>query len=465
MTRASALVETLGIPTVTVLCSGFVKQGQLTAKGLGMPHLPHVIHPGHVNFVTPEELEVNVAGPMMQQVIQGLTVQPPEAEFEVEPDKRDVIFSGTFEEVNDHFLLKEWSEGLPIVPPTVEKIEEFLRFTDRSPDELLGTLLPDSREGTVWNVAANGVMSGCRPEYMPVLLAVVEGMLDPVFGHEHLGHTPATETLIIVGGEIVKQLGFNSGQAALRPGFQANTSIGRFWRMYLRNVAGFLPQKTDKGCFGGNFRIVLAENEAAVTEMGWPTHSADEGYQPGDSIVTVTSCTEMTQAIEVGDPSAEQILRNIEARMADNHMFIQFFFRGMVTRPTVILTPAILKVLTDQGWTKQAVREHFYENAKLHVNRLSGMIVERFYRGIRAGNWPEQLGTSMDLDRDIQMVSSPDDFIIVVAGDPDRDHVMIGSGNGYIGFPVTKPVRVPESWDTLLADERKRQRRARRQTR
>jgi hypothetical protein len=462
VTRASVLVEKLGIPTVTVLCDGFVQQGKLTAKGLGMPHLPHAVHPGHVNFVTREELDANVAGPMMQQVIDGLTVQPPEAEFEPEPDKRDIVFSGSFEEVNDHFLLKEWSDGLPVVPPTIEKVEEFLRFTDRDPDKVLGTLLPESREATIWSIAVNGVMSGCRPEYMPVLIAIVEGMLDPVFGHEHLGHTPGTETLIIVGGDMVKQLGFNSGQAALRTGFQANTSIGRFWRMYMRNGCGFIPHKTDKGCFGGNFRIVLAENEDAVAERGWPTHGVDEGFQAGANIVTITSCTEMTQAIEVGDPSAEQILRNIEARMADNHMFIQFFFRGMVTRPTVVLTPAILKVLTEQGWTKQAVREHFYENAKLRVSRLSGMIVERFYRGIRAGSWPEQLGTSMDLDRDIQMVSSPEDFIIVVAGDPDRDHVMIGSGNGYIGFPVTKPVRLPENWDALLADQRRKQRRARR---
>ncbi|MFT4085126.1 MAG: hypothetical protein QM638_21300 [Nocardioides sp.] len=429
-------------------------QGKLTAKGLGLPNLPHTIHPGHVNFVTDEQLEANVAGTMLDQVIEGLTVQPEEEGFVREPGKRDIIFEGTYEEVNEYFLEHEWSEGLPIVPPTIDKVEQFLRFTDRDPDEVLGKLLPDSREATIWNVAVNGVMSGCRPEYMPVLVAIVEAMVDPAFGHEHLGHTPGTETLIIVNGTMLEELGFNYGQAALRPGFQANTSIGRFWRMYLRNACGFLPHKTDKGCFGGNFRIVLAEDEESVTGMGWPTHGQDEGYRAGDNLVTITACTEMTQAIEVGDPSAEQILTNIEARMADNHMFIQFFFRGMVTRPTVVITPAILKVLTEQGWTKQAVREHFYANAKLRVSRLSGMIVERFYKGIREGNWPEQLGSSMELERDIQMVSSPDDFIIVVAGDRDRDHVEIGSGNGYIGFPVTKPVQLPAAWAALLAEVR-----------
>jgi hypothetical protein len=450
VTRASALVEKLGIPTVTVLCSGFVQQGKLTAKGLGMPHLPHAIHTGHVNFVTPEQLEKTVAGPMLRQVVEGLTVQPAEAAFSGEPDKRDVIFEGSFEEVNDYFLEHEWSEGLPIVPPTVEKVEAFLKFTDRSPDEVIGKLLPDNREATVWNIAVNGVMAGCRPEYMPVLIAIVEAMVDPVFGHEHLGHTPGTETLIILSGRIIKELKFNNLQAALRPGFQANTSVGRFWRLYLRNCCGFLPHKTDKGCFGGNFRIVLAENEDAAQAMGWPTHGQDEGYAAGENMVTVTSCTEMTQAIEVGDPSAEEILKNIEARMADNHMFIQFFFRGMVTRPVIVITPAILKVLGEQGWTKEKVRRHFYEHTKLRVSRLSGMIVQRFYKGIREGNWPEQLGTSMELERDIQMVSKPEDFLIVVSGDPDRDHAMIGSGNGYIGFPVTKKINVPEDWEELL---------------
>ncbi|MDQ7777039.1 MAG: hypothetical protein Q4615_14790 [Paracoccus aminovorans] len=251
---------------------------------------------------------------------------------------------------------------------------------------------------------------------------------------------------------MIKDLKFNHGQGLLRPGFQANTSIGRFWRMYLRNIGGFLPGKADKGCYGGNFRIVVAEDEAACAEAGWPTHGQDEGLKRGENAVTITACTEMTQAIEVGDPKAEQILKNIEARMADNNMFIQFFFRGMVTRPTIIITPLIMKALVAQGWTKDKVRKHLYENAKLRVSRLSGMILNRFYKGINDGNWPEQLGTSMDVERDIQMVSKPEDFLIVVAGDPARDHVMIGSSNGYIGFPVTKQVELPQNWSAMLKD-------------
>jgi hypothetical protein len=431
-------------------------QGRLSAKGLGMPNLPYAVHPGHLNLATVEQVQKNAAGVMLDQVIKGLTVQPPEEKSSEEPGLKDIIFRGTFEEVNAFFYEREWSEGLPIVPPSADKVDQFLKFTERPADDVIGKLLPDNREATVWNIAVNGVMAGCRPEYMPVLLAIVEGMTDPVFGQEHLGHTPGTETLIILNGKIIKQLDFNCTQGALRPGFQANTSVGRFWRLYLRNVAGFLPHKTDKGCFGGNFRIVLAENEEAVAGAGWEPLSVDQGFKAGDNVVTVTSCTEATQAIEVGAPTAEEILNNIEARMADNHLFIQFFFRGMRTRPTIVITPAALKVFSNAGYTKAKVKQHFYENAKLKVSRLSGMIVNRFYKGIEEGNWPEQLGTSKDTNRYIQMVSCPDDFLIVVSGDPDRDHVLICANNGYMGYPVTKKIELPSNWEELLKAAKRR---------
>jgi hypothetical protein len=458
VTRASVLVEKIGIPTVTVLCSGFVLQGKATAKGLEMPNLPHTIHPGHVNLVTDDQLRETCKGTMLEQVIEALTVQPADDEASDEYDSNDIVFEGAFDDVQEFYLQQEWSEGLPIVPPTVERVEQFLKFTDRAPSDVIGKLLPDNREASIWSIAVNGVMAGCRPEYMPVLIALVEAMADPTFGVEHLGHTPGTETLIVLNGPIIKELGFNHKQAALRPGFQANTSVGRFWRLYLRNVAGFLPHRTDKGCFGGNFRIVLAENEDACAELGWKPMSVEEGFVHDENVITISSCTEMTQAIEVGAPTAEEILRNIEARMADNHLFVQFFFRGMRTRPTIVLTPAVARVMADAGYDKAKVRQHFHENTKLMVSRLSGMIVNRFYKGIEEGNWPEQLGTSMELDRYIQLVSCPEDFMVVVSGDPDRDHVMICSENGYIGYPVSKRISLPQNWEGLLAGAKSGQR-------
>lgn len=453
MTRVSILVEKLGIPTVTLCCEGFHTTGRFTAKGEGYPNLPFAVHPGHVNTTPNEEVYENAANIMTDQVVKALTVQPADAKPPREPKPDSVVFSGSFEEVNEFFLEREWSEGMPIVPPTIEKAEQFLKFTTRKPEEVLGVLKPENREATIWNIAVNGVMCGCRPEYMPVLIAIVEGLVEPEFGHFSLGHTPGTEVLTIVNGQIIKDLKFNCTQGIMRPGFQANTTIGRFLRMYMRNVCGYLPHKTDKGCYGDNFRIVLAENEDYLASIeGWEPYSVDRGYQAGENIVTIMSATERTQAIEAGWPTAEGILLNIENRMADNNMFIQFFFRGDVTRPCIVMTPLIVDSFVKAGWTKQMVREHFYENAKLRLCTLSGRMVERFHKGIDDGNWPEQLGTSKDMgveDR-VQMVSKPEDFQIVISGDPGRDHVLIFAQNGFIGPPTTKKIELPENWDELL---------------
>jgi len=323
-------------------------------------------------------------------------------------------------------------------------------------------------------------MSGCRPEYMPILVAITEAMCDPYFAQENLGHTPATECIIILSGSLVKQLEFNCTQGALRPGFQANTSIGRFWRMYLRNVCGFLPHKTDKGCYGDNFRIVLAENDEYLEEIGWQPYRVDRGFAKEDNVITVMTLTERTQAIECGWPTAEGILTAIEKRMADNHMFIQFFLRGQHMMPLVILTPTIIDSLIREGYTKETVKEHFFKGAKFRLWNLSNRLAERFVTGLEQGNWPQFIGTKeeygdfkvntdgklefydengnltdMGENRFIQMMADPNDFQLIVSGDPARDHAIIGAQNGFMGWPTSKKVELPENWEELLKNVRK----------
>lgn len=449
--RASAAVEKLGIPTVSIICEGFVVQGGFTAKGLGMENLPMAAYPGHIDFHSADEVQKNVETVLFDQVVKGLTVQLKETKASTEPEPRDIVFKGTFEEINQFFYNKEWSDGLPIVPPTVDKVAEFLKYTGRSADEAIGVLLPDNRESTVWNVAVNGVMAGCRPEYMPVLIAIVEAMADPKFCHEHLGNTPGTEVLITINGPIIKDLGFNYEQGALRVGFQANTSIGRFWRLYLRNVAGFLPHKTDKGTFGGTWRVVLAENEDAAAKIGWEPMSVAQGFKAGDNVVTVSSCTEANQAIDVGAPTAEEILDNIAARMVDNQLFIIILLiRGERTRPQIIMTPSVAEGIAKGGYSKAKVRQYLYEHAKLPVNRLRGNFRQRLCDAVEQGRLPKEFGESKDPNRLIPLVLSPDDFMIAVSGDPGRDHCFIGAQNGFIGYPVSKKIELPAKWEELL---------------
>ncbi|MBI2832687.1 MAG: hypothetical protein HYX79_10570 [Chloroflexi bacterium] len=450
--RASVAAEKTGVPSSSVVCEGFAIQGRTTAAGFGLPNLPLARYPGAINLHKPDELQKNVESILADQVIKGLTTQPEEARPSTDPEPRDIVFQGDFEGVNEFFYRNEWSEGIPIVPPTIEKVEEFLKFTDRSANEVLGVLLPTKSQATVWNIAVNGVMAGCLPEYMPVLVAMVEAMADPKFGQEHLGHTPGTEVLITLNGPIIKELGFNYEQGALRPGFRANTSTGRFWRLYLRNVAGFMPHKTDKATFGGTWRVVLAENEDALAEMGWQPMSVDQGFKAGDNVVTVSSCTSTDSIYSAGEPSPEQILDKLAARTVDIQLYLfALSLMGPSVRPQLIMSPSVAGAVAKGGFSKAAVKQYLYEHAKFPATRFERLLKSfgPLCKAAEEGRLPKVYCESTKPDRLVPIVWSPEDFMLTVSGDPGRDNCFICANNGFIGYPVSKKIDLPKKWREL----------------
>jgi len=337
----------------------------------------------------------------------------------------------------------------------VAKVEEFLKFTVRSPDEVIAVLLPDKREATVWNVAVNGVMAGCRPEYMPVLVALVEALADPKFGQEHLGHTPGTEVQITLNGPIIKDLDFNYKVGALRVGFQANTSVGRFWRLYLRNVAGFLPYKTDKPTYGGTWRVVLAENEDAVAEIGWEPMSVDQGFKAGDNVVTISSCTSTDSIFSFGTDIAEECLDKLATRIVDIQLYLfRLPYHGPSIRPQVLLNPCIAEVVAKGGYSKARMKQYLYEHARFTAKRFEQLNPDRapLCDAVEQGILPKQYCESRDPDRLVPIVWTPDDFMITVSGDPGKDNCFICAQNGFIGYPVSKKIELPANWEELLKE-------------
>src|SRR5690349_7753273 len=342
------------------------------SRGLGMPNLAVAKVPGHIGVQSKEELRRNVLDVTMDLVVKNLTGELEEAGDESDPGAKDVIVRGTFEEVNEYFYEHELADGLPIVPPTRDKVEAFLRHTQRDPDEVLGVLLPDNRAATLWSVAVNGVMAGCRPEYMPVLVALIEAMADPVYGVEHSGNTPGGETLIIVNGPIAKDLGFNYTQGVMRDGFRANTSIGRFWRLYLRNVAGFLPHKNDKATFGNTWRVVIAENEDVLREIGWEPLSADMGFAAGDNTVTVSRMTGGNHISSLSGSTPEEMLPYLADAVVRQYSWQIMFTvgQGMGTlRPLILLSPLIARTIAGWGWSKKDLQQYLYDHARLPAHQ------------------------------------------------------------------------------------------------
>jgi hypothetical protein len=459
--RASAACEELGYPSSSLTCEGFLRQAAATSIGLGMPNIPLALVPGHIGTKSDEQLRRDVIEVTAQQVIDNLTVQPAVKGKGGEPGARDIVFKGGFNAVNKYFYDNELSDGLPIVPPTLEAIEAFLQFTDRDPNEVLGVILPDSRAATIWSIAVNGVMAGCRPEYMPVLIAAIEGMCDPQYGVEHSGNTPGGDTLIILNGPIIKQLGFNYTQGALRDGFMANTSIGRFWRLYLRNVAGFLPHKTDKATFGNTWRVVLAENDDVLKSIGWANTAEEMGLSANDNAVTVARYTGGGSFSSVSGSTPEELLPYVADSVLKYHMWQLTFTtshgNGML-RPLVVLSPILVETLAKAGWTKADVKQYLYDHARLPAWEFERQLRVWNIRGVwdlkddvRNGRIPKVFYESDDESRLVPIVWKPEDFMIAVSGDPLRNNMYVFAHNGFLGYPTGKKIQLPKDWDNKLA--------------
>jgi hypothetical protein len=425
VSRASIQIEKLGLPSAPIVCTGFEKLGEETTKGYGVPGaLPFVVYPAHVNAHTSAELIETAKTTITDQIVTALTVQPAEESLPAEWDIGQTMFKGTFDEVNEFFYKNGWSDGLPIVPPALEKVKAFLRYTDRDPADVIGVIKPDHRQATVWSIAVNGVMAGCRPEYLPVLIALVEAMADPKFFIENLGNTPGPETLIIINGPIIKDLEFNFLQGVTRTGFMANTSIGRFWRLFYRNVGGMLLHKTDKATFGGNFRI-----DNAVTIAACP------------------SCQVMPQ-IPVASDTIERGLSQLAREVTSEVTWTYTMnYRGVSTRPIIVLSPQVAGPLAAAGYSKADLKKYFYDHT-----RRPAVDMPDAYDWVKKGLLPKEYGESTDPKRLIPITLSPDDFLIAVSGDPDRNNAMICDQNGVHGWPVSKRINLPSNWRDLLRE-------------
>ena len=459
MLRASAVCEAAGVPSSSLICEGFIQQAKGISIGLGMPNIPCAMVPGHLGVQTSDEIRRNVLDTSLAQVVSNLTRTPAAVSFANEKSEREVFFTGDLDAVNRHYYDHGLSDGLPILPPTRERIETFLRYTDRDPHESLGTLPTDGRSATIWSIAVNGVMAGCRPEYMPVLVALIEAMADPAYGVEHSGNTPGGETLIIVNGPIIKDLGFNYTQGVMRDGFLPNTSIGRFWRMYLRNVAGFLLHQNDKATYGNTWRVAIAENEDVLARVGWQPTSVDMGYTKGDNTVTISRYTGGNLIASLCGAVENNMLPYLaDAVVRQNSWHLMFTVgQGMGTlRPLVLLTPILAETFAKAGWTKDRLRRYLFDHARVPAWEFERMLrdwtmkpVWNLAEQVRLGKIPKVYAESDDPKRMVPLVFKAEDYMISVTGDPLRNSAYVFAHNGLLGYPVARKIELPRLWDSL----------------
>jgi hypothetical protein len=448
--RASAVCEEAGVPSSSLVCEGFIGQAAATTVGLGLK-LPVAFVPGHTGAQSAETIRCNVLGRTVEDVIRNLTGTQDAGTLTPEPGAKDIVCTGSFTEVNRRFVEMGWSDGLPVVPPTRERVEEFLRHTDRDPDEVLGVILPDSRAATVWSIAVNGVMAGCQPAYMPILVALVEAMVDPAYGVEHSGNTPGGETLIVLNGPVIQRLGFNFTQGVMRDGFQPNTSVGRFWRLYLRNVAGFLLHANDKCTFGNTWRVVVAENEGVLAKIGWEPNSVEMGYAAGDDTVTIARHTGGNLVANVAGSTPQEVMPYLADSLQRQVSWQLTFTVGSGAgslRPMVLLSPIIAETIAAGGWSKRDVKQYLFEHARIpawqferQLRDWNGKPLWSLAEDVQAGRSPAVFAESDDPNRMVPVVAKPGDIMIAVTGDPLRTNAYFFAHNGMLGYPVGKRIR------------------------
>lgn len=435
-----------------IICTGFFTTARLTAAAQGVPGIRLVEYPPP-NIATQGIPEIKkYAEALSGKVIEALTANgadsPETAQQFTEHAPRDIVSKGNLDEVNDFFYANRWTDGLPIIPPTVAKIEEFLRYTDRSPDEVIGKFEPSKREGTIWKVAVNGVMAGCRPEYMPVLIAIAEAIVDPLYPLIALGTTHATTPLIVINGPIIEQLDFNASISTLGPGRQANSAVGRFTRLLLINFSRFLPGLNEMAAFGwpGQFGMCLAEAER---ESPWESLAVERGFKPDASTVTAFCTAGLAGAFTTVGDTAEEHLRGLAGFLPRN------IDHGTLARSTrykiVVLTPLVAGIIAQGGNSKQSVKEYLFQNARLTAAEIKDM--EGFYvRSVdfaklsEEGRVLKQYHTGNDNDL-LPLTHSPDEFVIVVSGNPRRNRsIALRQPRGY---PVTREIKLPQKWHEL----------------
>jgi hypothetical protein len=304
---------------------------------------------------------------------------------------------------------------------------------------------------------------------MPVLIAIGEALADPVFHLRDAGATPGWEPLVVLNGPIIKELDFNYESGVMRVGRQANTSIGRFVRLYMRNVEGLriFPGSTDKGSISLGLNVVVVENEDALDELGWESFSCQRGFKRDDNVVTVQSAIAPTIPIySAGSTALEHMDPLVEIFGGTCAFWAHTGIRKATNYPLLIISPGVAKIMARDSWKKSDVQQHLFDNSKVSVRALEkhawhiGFSESQFNISelVEKGVLSKDYCQSNAPDRLVPAFIKPGWIGIVVSGDPNRNQCKGFVQNHDQAPPTSKKIVLPDNWNELLERAKKHKR-------
>jgi hypothetical protein len=271
--------------------------------------------------------------------------------------EHDIEVEDSAEAVLDEFVKRQWCDGLPIVPPTEDRVARMLGGRDGT--RSLGAFAPMWRQATLEKLAINAVMAGCEPSYFPIVVAAVEAMLDPAFnlyGVQATTHPVAP--LVVVNGPYGKSVGVHGGQGCFGPGFRANATIGRALRLVIRNVCRAIPGVLDRATFSNPMRYSFCFGEEEEDNPWTPLH-VERGFAREDSAVTVASVFYLLPATDFTSRTPEKLCDTYLALLRRQHVAGDRWL-GEGNNAVLVIGREHRRYFQRAGWSKDAIRDYLW---------------------------------------------------------------------------------------------------------
>jgi|TARA_B100001105_G_scaffold246978_1_gene231209 hypothetical protein len=308
----------------------------------------------------------------------------------------------------EFFLEKEWSDGFPVVTPTEERIARMLTGTDRDHDDVIGPIPPAMEVATVRSVAVHALMAGCRPEYLPVVIAATELMLRGEFNVNGVqGTMHGVAPMMIVNGPYAADIGIHGGNGCMGPGFRANATIGRAIRLILMNLGAGIPGVSSMTIFGmpSRFTYCLTEN---MEDHPWESLSVSKGYSGDENVITMAMVESPRFCFD--DVSDEPI--RLMNGIADTMVAMGSWNMHTRSDMVVAMGPQHAAICANAGMSRADVHSRLCEMAGRKVRDLKN-----------GGNWRREraLAFPIEVDPDdddyfIPAIKNPEDLQLIVAG-------------------------------------------------
>ncbi|MBO6179273.1 MAG: hypothetical protein J6O04_08870 [Selenomonadaceae bacterium] len=462
--------EYLGIPSVMIAAPGFVDQAKYVSVSAGVPVQRVAVYPGAFASHTQEELIRNTREILWPQIVEGLTKpiganEIAEAEKSLRTSENGIVFSGTLEETQSFFEQQGWTDGLPITPPTQEIVDKFFKYTTYSKDDVIGKIPPSYRLVTAQNVAVVGAIAGCPPEYMPILIAFTKAMQDGNF-RRTLSSTHAWTPYMWLNGPVSRQLGIEAGQGEISA--TPNKKLGRFIDLALLNLGGYDIKKNRMGTFGYLSSWAMAEDEEALSRIGWSPYHMQMGYEANDNTVTAASSLNWGNNLTPATTDPQKIAELMAWDAVEKEQFALGGGTPFVYR-TFFVTEYVARDLAAKYKDKAELEKALVETARrpleerayanfwanpgssfegkkytpqMHARKIGK---NEFAKETETPKWLAWTGKDKMTTVPVMKEGKT---AIVVTGDANRNKVLTVPGGGF----ATVKVELPQNWDGLMAE-------------